>query len=195
MVLGRTIQVHDPDAGPTRECGLQPVQELEWVLNLVVHVRENRHVDRIARQLGVTRFPQHEPYSSDPLSVEPRFELFQVLGRDVLGIDRRARAESVRKPNGIVSGPRSDVRDPHSWLDPESVHHPLGFAIAVSDGFFRVERRDDAGDRAVRRRKCVGGSSDYEGKRNDKPDLHYVIGSYMPPGHCRQPHARRRADP
>ena len=132
MLFRAPLRIDDSHPRPGGEGQLQVVEELEGVLDLVIHVRQDRDVDRVGWQSRVIRVSEYDGHPFDAVPSQPRLELLQVVGLDVLGVNRRAGAEPAGQSHRVVAAPRPDVRHPDPRSDAESIHDALGFSVAVA---------------------------------------------------------------
>ena len=90
VLAGGLVVVDDRDPAAGRQRRVEPVQELVRLLDLVIHVRQEREVDGSLGQSRIGRRAVHERDPGDALAREPSGQAVEVGPRDVLGVDRPA---------------------------------------------------------------------------------------------------------
>src|SRR5207249_9505851 len=91
--------------------------------------------------------------AGDTLAGESRCEAIEVGVRNVLGVDRSARSQTLRESHGVVTVAGPDVGDPHPRLDTKAVQHALRLTVRVTLRLGRIGRRNDRCDRTIGRRE------------------------------------------
>jgi len=153
VLLGGLVVVDDRDSPAGRQRAVEPIQELVRLLDLVIHVRQERQLDGLSGQSRVGRRAVHQRHAGDALARKPCRETVEVRLHDVLGIDRRARSQTLGESHRVVAVAGPDVGDPHSRLDAQTAQHALGLAVCVSRRLSRIGRRGDRRDRPIGRRE------------------------------------------
>src|SRR5262249_24091566 len=74
VTLGRLLRIDDPHPGARGERRPQAVEELVGILDLVIHVREDRYVHGVGRQLWIPRLTQDDVHALDSLLPQARLE-------------------------------------------------------------------------------------------------------------------------
>jgi len=78
VLVGGLVVVDDRDASALRQRAVEPVDELVGLLDLVIHVRQQREIDRLRRQSRIGRRAVHERDTRDVLARESRREEIEV---------------------------------------------------------------------------------------------------------------------
>ena len=87
MCFCRASRFDDPDASVASKCWTEPIQELERILNLVIHVGQDRDVNPIDWELGIPRRPQNQGNRSNPFPLQAIAQIFQKIWLHIFGID------------------------------------------------------------------------------------------------------------
>ncbi len=88
--------------------------------------------------LGVPGLPEDEANTRDVFAGETGFELFQIVGLDIPGVDRGGGPKATRQADGVVALSRSDVCHPEARLDAKAVNDPFGLSVTVPGCLIRV---------------------------------------------------------
>ena len=123
------------------------------MLDLVIHVHQNRNVDRTSWQLRIVRLTKADHNVLQSEIAHPLTQALQILGYDVFCDYAALGSDDRREPDDVVTATRADVRDSDPGLDAEKAHELARFIGIVALLFVVPDRTDDVRDRAIRFRK------------------------------------------
>ena len=151
------VEIDDADLRAGLQGRDEVVQEGEGLGDLVVHVDEQRDVDRGRRQARVVRLAEAEGDVGQPLLAHPAVEAGEVVRHHVLRQHAPGRADHLREADRVVAGARADVGDRHAGPDPEMPRELPRLVDLVALLLRRPDRADDLGHGPVGRREVLGG--------------------------------------
>ena len=156
MPGGRSEGVDNTDARPWFECRHEIVKGRVWLRDLVIHVHQDRHVERTGRQPRIVRLAKPDGDVLQSESAHALAQTLKVFGHDIFGDDAAAGAHDRRQPHDIVATAGADVGDGHSRFDAEPMNELAGLAGGVALRFVVPNRAHDVGNRTIRFRKRGG---------------------------------------
>ena len=104
------------------------------MLDLVIHVHENRNVDQISWQLRIVRFTKADHDILQSKFAYPLAQALQILGHDVFRDDAALGSNDRRESYDVVAATGADVRDSHPGFDPEQAHELARFVGTIGLG-------------------------------------------------------------
>ena len=161
---GRTDRVDDANTGIGLECGGEVVEQSIGLCDLVIHVHQDRRVERTGRQPRIVRLTAGDDDILQAEIANALAQLAQIVRHDVFGIDASVGPDDRRKPHRVIAAACADVGDGHPAPDPEQLDNLLNFAGRITLLFVVPDRADDIRDRTFRLGKAIGGGARRAGK-------------------------------
>src|SRR5262249_30087131 len=150
---GRRESVDNADARFRLERGDEIVEQGVRLLDLVIHVHQNRNVDRFRWQLRIVWLTKAGHNVVQPEIAHLLAQALQILGHDIFRDDLAVEANNWRQPYHVIAATRANIRDCHPGLNPEQTHDLSRFAGIVALFFVVPDRADNVRHRAIGFRK------------------------------------------
>jgi hypothetical protein len=132
-VLGcRCEGINNADARFRLERGDEIVKQGVRLFDLVIHVHQNRNVNRLSWQLRIVWLTKADHNVLQSEIAHPLAQALQILGHDVFCDDAAVGSDNRRQPYDVVAAACADVRDYHPGFYAEQTHELAWFAGIVA---------------------------------------------------------------
>ena len=186
MLGGRPEGVNNTDARARLERGDEIVERGIGLCDLVIHVHQDRNVERINRQARIVCSPRPIVTFCNPRSRTRLRSIRKYSGTSdnvAVGADDRG------QPYDVITAARADVGDSHPGFDSKQTHELARFAGRVALFFIMPNRANDIRNgtigvrKRISRRACIrhellrrAGYSEYGGNEGSNCYSHHVAG-------------------
>ena len=121
MLRNRFIEINDTDAGAGFQCRGKVIKKGVGLSDLMVHVHEDRRIERGWRQARIVGLAQRRQNVTQLETPDALGQLPKVVTHDVLGDYLTVQAQQGREAYRVITAPRADIADGHAGLE---VHKP-----------------------------------------------------------------------
>jgi hypothetical protein len=158
MLRRRPVGVDNADARARLERRDEIVEQAVGLRDLVIHVHQDRNVERISWQSRIVGLTEAYYNTLQSEIAYPTAQASQIFGYDILRDDEAAWADDRGQPYDVIAAARADVRDGHPRLDAEQAHDLTWLASIVALLLIVPGWTDDLRDRATGFGKAPAGA-------------------------------------
>src|SRR5437773_8136698 len=136
-MLGRwPVGVDNTNARAKLDRGDEIVEQAVWLGDLMIHVHQDRNVERISRQPRIVRFTESDYNVLQSEIAYPTAQAPQIFGYNILCDDAAVRTDDRGQPYDVIAAARADVCDGHRGFDAKQTY-PAGVVRRLHRAPFR----------------------------------------------------------
>ena len=135
MLFGRAVEIDDHDSAARFQAAAQAIKQQIGLLDLVIHVDHERHVQTGGGQAGIGLAALHEAHICEVGGAGALSHPFEHARRQILGKDPALRPHHWCHAHHIIAAASADIGHRHAGLYAGDADHVGGFPRLVARSF------------------------------------------------------------